>query len=113
MLEDLVIFQKLYDFTLWFFPIVNKFPKQQRFVLGQRIENEILEIVELVAVANGETEKGRTLKTASAKLDLLRMLIRLAKDLRFVSVKQYGLASERLNEVGRLLTGLMRRFGRE
>jgi len=34
MLDDLIIYQKTYDLILWFFPIINKFPKKQRFVLG-------------------------------------------------------------------------------
>ncbi len=36
---DLVIFQKSYDLTLRMYPVISRFPKNQRYVLGQRIEN--------------------------------------------------------------------------
>jgi len=45
MLQNLVIFQKVYDLILWMYPLINKFPKKQRFVLGQQLENTLLEIL--------------------------------------------------------------------
>jgi len=39
MLHELVIYQKIYDLMLYAFPIINRFPKSQRFVLGQQIQN--------------------------------------------------------------------------
>jgi len=110
MLKDLVIYQKIYDFVLWLHPVVAKFPKSQRFVLGQRIENKTLDLVHSTIVANASRDKSAALKQASAELDELRMLVRLAKDLHFVSVRQYGVAAEKMNEVGRLLAGWINKF---
>jgi hypothetical protein len=64
MLDDLIIYQKTYDFMLWFHPVINKFPKSQRFVLGQRIENKILDLFHLMIIANAEREKSPILKEA-------------------------------------------------
>lgn len=110
MLQDLVIYQKTYDFMLWLHPVVNKFPKSQRFVLGQRIELKTLDLIHSMVVANAERDKSATLKHASVELDELRILIRLAKDLHFINIKQYGIAAEKLNEIGRLLSGWMSKF---
>jgi four helix bundle protein len=112
MLEDLIIYQKTYDFILWLHPAVNKFPKSQRFVLGQRIENKALDLVQSIIIANAAREKTPILAQASMELDELRILIRLAKDLHFLSVRQYGLAAEKLNEIGRMLAGWRNRFSR-
>jgi len=57
MFQDLVIFQKVYDLILWLYPAVNKFPKSQRFVLGQQIENTVLEILKGIIQANQERVK--------------------------------------------------------
>jgi len=46
MYKNLAIFEKTYDLILWIYPTVNKFPKSQRFVLGQHIENTVLELLE-------------------------------------------------------------------
>ena len=110
MLDDLIIYQKCYDFILWIFPIVNKFPQKQRFVLGQQIENELLEIIKDIILANNEIEKSGILKRISVKLDTLRTLIRLAKDLRFLSIKHYENAAAKINEIGKLLNGWIKKF---
>ena len=112
MLDDLIIYQKTYDFLLWFHPVVNKFPKAQRFVLGQRIENKVLDLFHAIILSNVERDKTTALRQASMELDELRTLVRLAKDLHFVSIRQYGTAALKMNEIGRLLAGLLNRFAR-
>jgi len=112
MLDDLIIYQKTYDLALWLHPVVNRFPKSQRFVLGQRIENKILDLLHGMIVANAERDKSAMLAQVSVELDELRILIRLSKDLHFVNIKQYGIAAEKTNEIGRLLSGWTNKFSR-
>ena len=81
MLDDLAIYQKTYDFMLWLHPVVNKFPQNQKFVLGQRIELKILDLIHSMIVANTLRDKSAALQQASTELDELRILIRLSKDL--------------------------------
>jgi len=111
MLQDLIIYQKCYDFILWFFPIINRFPQKQRFVLGQQIQNELLEIIKDIIIANNEIDKSKILKRISVRLDVLLALIRLSKDLRFLSIKQYENAAIKTNEIGKLLNGWIKKFG--
>lgn len=108
MFEQLPIFEKTYQIIRWLYPTINKFPKSQRFVLGQQIENAALSILTGIIAANGERDKVPVLKRVSASLDTLRILIRLAKDLEFMSVKQYAFAAERVNEIGKMLGGWMK-----
>lgn len=105
MLQDLVIFQKVYDLILWMYPLINKFPKSQRFVLGQQLENTLLDILKGIIQANQERNKLEILKQVSIDLDKFRILYRLAKDLKFMSVKQYQFGAEKINEVGKILGG--------
>ena len=41
----------------------------------------------------------------SVELDKLRILIRLSKDLKFISIRQYGFGAEKINEIGKMLGG--------
>ena len=105
MLRDLTIFQKTYELIQYLYPMVNKFPKNQRFVLGQRIENSALGVLEGIIVANNELDKEEALKKTSVELEKLRIFMRLAKDLKFVSFKQYEYVSGLINEIGKMLGG--------
>ena len=108
MIQNLIIFQKVYDLILWMYPLLNKFPKKQRFVLGQQLENTLLEILKNIIQANQERERLETLKQASIDLDKFRILYRLAKDLKFMSIKQYQFGAEKINEVGKILGGWLK-----
>jgi len=110
MLHELTIYQKHYDLMLYAIPLINKYPKSQRYVIGQQTMNLMLDIARSIMQANREKGKYRlrTLWQIDGKLDEFRLLIRLAKDLHMLPVKQYGLMSERSAEVGRLLGGWIR-----
>lgn len=41
------IIEEFYGFVKYLLPIVNKFPRTQKFILGDRINNKVLDIHEL------------------------------------------------------------------
>ncbi len=109
----LPILEKTYELILWIYPAINKFPKSQRFVLGQRIENALLKIVEEIIemrIIRGEKEKLEHLQKISTEMDKLRMLIRISKDLKFMKVKQYIFATGKINEMGKMLGGWIKNY---
>jgi four helix bundle protein len=109
MYENFIAFQKTYNFVLYLIPILNRFPKSQRFTLAQEIEISVLGVLRALREgvnANGAERLGEWRK-ASRTLDDLRILIRLAKDARFLSIKQYGTCAEKMNEIGKLTGGLI------
>ncbi|MDP3764426.1 MAG: four helix bundle protein [bacterium] len=83
------------------------FPKTERFTLGQKIENTILEILELILSASYQSKYGKseTLIRGSDKNDLLKYLIRLAHDTKSINIKKYLLVEEKVLEIGRMLGG--------
>ncbi len=109
MLKDLIIFEKMYLFTLWLYHASGKFPKHQRYVLGQQLCNQALDIQKGIIKANAARNKVPILCEVSVELDTLRIFIRLAHDLRFLSGKQYAHAAERVNEIGKLLGGWLKK----
>jgi len=105
--EKLIIFQKIYDFLLWLYPLINRIPKSHRLVLGKHLEELGLDILLSSIRANKIRDGSRkTIQLQmSDELDELRILIRLTKDLRFMSVVQYQHAAEKMNEIGKILYG--------
>lgn len=107
MEEKFILFQKTYDFLLWFYPIINRIPKSHRLVLGRKLEELVISLLLLLIKANKARNQERKLLQLqiSDELDCLRIFVRLTKDLRLMSIKQYTTAAEKLNEIGQMLSG--------
>jgi hypothetical protein len=105
MLTDLKIFVKFYDLVGYLHKEIAKFPKSEKPVLGRRIYDSLLQILEYVIIANEENIKGPQLKKASVELEKLRIFIRLANDFHLLSINKYGIICKRIDEIGRMLGG--------
>ncbi len=107
---DTPIFTKTYDFYKEIYQLRNCLPKQDRYTVWQKVENMTLEVLEeiLIAISLPQNRKGNILEEASKKLNILRVFIRLSKDVKAIDNKKYILLQEELDEIGRMLGGWMR-----
>ncbi len=110
MLDDLILFQKTYDYFVWVFPIVARFPKQQRFVIGQEIEHEGIALLRSIVALQHAQDKKDILISISDSLQMMHIYMRLAKDVRLTSIKHYAVSAEKLNELERICAGLKKKF---
>ena len=107
-----VVVGKAYDLVLWLVQKVEKFPKSYRFSVGQRLIDTGLDLLLLLVDAAYRKEKREPLRAAGLRTNALRFLLRLAHDLRLLSESAYAFATERLDEVGRMVGGWERAAGR-
>ncbi|MBL7206643.1 MAG: four helix bundle protein [Candidatus Aenigmarchaeota archaeon] len=93
-----LLFQKAYDLVKWIYPTVNKFPRKQRIVLSQRIELTSIRILELIIDLNNSdtVTKRRKIKDEIQKL---QVLLRLSKDLSYLSFRKYEYVSVLLDNI--------------
>ena len=85
------------------------FPKHEKYTLGQKIENTILETLELVLSANyASIYKKAILRKANNKIDLLKYLVRIAHETNSIKIKGYLLLEEVIINIGRMIGGWQR-----
>jgi len=110
MNNNLVVGQKLYDLILEWHKLIVKFPKNERFVLGQNIENQLLYVLKLVnKINNIHEDRKKYYTTLSEEFDILFILNRLTKDLNFISIKQYLTIAGLINEIAKLACGWLKK----
>jgi four helix bundle protein len=107
---DIPIFQKLYDFYQLLYQYIKLFPKQDRYSLGVKLEHTALEILEYIFFASNlrDKEKVEALQKADVQLDLLKVFIRLAKDVKALDIKKYLELEKQLQEIGKMLGGWLK-----
>jgi hypothetical protein len=105
--KELVIFTQTYDLLTWLLPRCERFPKQQRFVVTQRLQAAALDFQEAIFEANARSGAVRLghLQTADACLNKLRLYLRLSRHWKWLSSGQYAHASRMVASLGRLLGG--------
>ncbi len=100
--------EKWYQFLLWLVPTVEKFPRAQKFTLGDRIQASSLEVLERLIEATYSRQATPLLAAANLGLEKLRFLFRLASDLHLLDLRRYEFAARALDEVGRLVGGWLK-----
>lgn len=108
---ELVVITKTYDFILWSCNHTGKFPRNHRFVLGERIERSLYDLLETLIRAKYSRQRQPLLEHANLTLEILRFQIRLAKDLQCLRIESYGFAAKAIDEIGKLVGGWLKNSG--
>ena len=108
-----ILLAKWYDYTQWVLDRVDGFPKNQRFVLGTRLADGVLQVMELLAEASyaRAASKSALLLGANRRLESVKWLVRLTKDRNLLSARQFSFSAAALEECGRMLGGWIRSSG--
>ena len=100
--------EKAYQFVLWLIPTVEQFPRAQKFLLGDRLQTTALDVLDGLIEATYSREAGPILRRVNLLLEKLRVLFRLAKDLKYVDLRRYEFVARAVDEIGRLVGGWLK-----
>ena len=90
-----------YRFIVWLVPALERFPRNQKFLLGDRIQGGALDVLESLIEATYTRQREASLSRANLGIEKLRFLCRLAQDLRYLDRRRYEYAARCLDETGR------------
>jgi len=103
--NHLPIFQLGYKITLEIYKTTSRFPREYKYSLGQKLKEISAEFLDFVVIANSLKEKISALEQAGARLDRLKIHIRLAYDLKIISLGKYEEIFRSLEELSKQLSG--------
>ncbi len=96
------------DFLCWFLPKIEKFPRNYKFLFGDRIVKIELDLLERLIEAYYSKDKIRNLRLANIEIEKLRQLMAVCVQMKFLSVQQLEFATRELNQIGALVGGWIR-----
>jgi hypothetical protein len=107
---DIPLFSALYALVKELYLDQASIPKLHRYTLWQKTLVLALEILEQLMQAVNLTSNARivVLETMDFKLDMLRVLLRLAQELKIIDLKKYSYLQEKITDIGRMLGGWLR-----
>ena len=104
-MKELSVIQKTYDCIKWYVPIIERLPKIHKFTLGDRIINQLYDLLEGLIKAKYAKNKLSQLESLNIQLDILRYQTRMLLDFNKMSVERYEYAIKLIDEIGIELGG--------
>lgn len=105
---ELAVIRRTFDLVKWSCGHTSQFPRNHRFVLGERIERRMYDLLETLIQARYTRERQGLLRQANLNLEVLRFQMRLAHELQCLKTRSYGFACETLQEIGRMVGGWLK-----
>ena len=105
MNESYPIIVKTYELSLWYIKKIEKFPKNHRFTLGDKIQNEMIELLLIYTDTIYSKNKKELLNKANRSIEKLRILTKLLCDLNILSNDNKRFVITKLNEIGAMSGG--------
>ena len=82
---DLPVY-KSYDLLLEIFLFTKNFTKEYKYTVGESLKKETIDLLTLIFRANSRTDKKTILQEARESIEVIRLLIRLMKDLKQIDL---------------------------
>jgi hypothetical protein len=101
--DNLPVFKASYTLLVILFSAIHHMQRDFRYTLGERIKAELLDLVMNIYRANSRTAKKPLLNLARENIEMVRMLLRLAFDLKQFPLKDFALASEKVESISKQL----------
>lgn len=107
-MSDLPIIQKTHDLIKWYVPILNRLPRDHKFMLGDRIVAGLYDLLEGLIRARYARDKLHQLQDLNTQLDVLRHQTQLLLEFELLSVRRYEYVGQYFNSIGVELGGWIR-----
>jgi four helix bundle protein len=109
--HGLIVWQKAHSLTLEIYKLTKRFPDDERFGLISQLRRCAASIPANLAEGcgrGGEQEFARFVQIAMGSASETEYHLLLAKDLQYVSDEDFALATDRIQEIKRMLASLFR-----
>ena len=103
--DELPVYKASYDLLLEIFRFTKEFTKEYKYTVGESIKKETMDLITLIYRANSKTSKVETLQLAREKIEVIRLFVRLMKDLQQINVKKFVFINTKIENVSKQLTG--------
>ena len=101
LFDQLPVYKVCYDLLLQLYQVSKNMERDYKFTLGENIKNETTTLIIQIYKANTQYNKKESLLIAKEKVEVIRLLLRVYKDLKQLSVQQYVTVSDQLESVSK------------
>ncbi len=106
--QHLPIYKQTYDILLRTMVATKEFPREYKFTLGQKIKDELIELVVMIYRANSATNKRQHIESIMERIQAIQLLMRLSHDMKILARSHYAVLSQMTDNLGRQAQGWLK-----
>ncbi len=106
--QHLPIYKLTYDLLIRVMQVTKNFPREYKYTLGQKLKDEIIELVVLIYKANSTKDKTQYIESALERVQVVQLMIRLSHDMRILPRKHYADLAEKTDSLARQAQGWLK-----
>lgn len=109
--RELLVFQKAHNLVLKIYHLTRSFPKDEQYAITSQIRRAAASIAANIVEGNSRGSKkeyAQFLYTARGSLVEVKYFLLLAKDLRYLPLNDYQKLIIEIDEIGKMINGLLR-----
>jgi hypothetical protein len=103
--NELPVYKATYDLLLAIFQFTKDFSKEYKYTVGESLKKETIELLTLIYRANTRYQKADVLQMAREQIEVIRLLIRVMKDMKQISLNKFVKINEAVENVSKQLSG--------
>lgn len=106
--QHLPIYKLTYDLLIRAMYATKQFPREYKYTLGQRIKDEITELVVLIYRANSAVDKEAHIAAILERIQVVQLLVRLCHDMHIMQIRHYAILAGMTDKLGRQAQGWLK-----
>ena len=101
---NLPVYKESYDLLIELFKLTKEFSREYKYTIGETIKNETIQMIVKIYKANSSFNKKEHIGAARENLEIIRLMVRLLKDLKQINVSKFSSLNERIETLSKQLT---------
>lgn len=112
--NELILIPKYERYIEYMLEVILKMPRTEKFNIGNEFKLIMYKVLENILYINKINIEKRLyyLNMIDAELNVQRIMIRIMQKNRWIDNKKYKVSMEMLYEIGRILGGLIKAYGK-
>ena len=110
--EHLPIYKQTYDILLRTMVATKDFPREYKYTLGQKLRDELIELVVMIYRANTTMDKRKHIETILERIQAVQLLMRISHDMKILARSHYAALAQMTDILGRQAQGWLKSSGR-
>lgn len=110
--QHLPIYKQTYDILLRIMTATKDFPREYKYTLGQKMKDELMELVVMIYRANSAADKARHIESILERVQAIQLLMRLSHDMKILTRRHYAALAEMTDSISKQAQGWLKSSGR-